>query len=149
MAKEFQPAVREAVELIWGHYDTENAHRGQELLRQAAAGGDADAWGLLARTYMGSEELETWETWETSGLKADEVEVNECLKWSLMGGSALGVLCTIEHRGLYPSEMAEILSQWGSVEDALEAAKEYAVEPMGAHLLGLCYNQRCHLRFPG
>ena len=56
--------------------------------------------------YMGSEELETWETWETSGLKADEVEVNECLKWSLMGGSALGVLCTIEHRGLYPSEMA-------------------------------------------
>lgn len=136
MAKEFQPAVREAIDLIWGHFDPESARRGQELLRRAAAGGEADAWGLLARTYMGSEKLETW---ETSGLEADEKKVNECLKWSLLGGSALGVLCAIEHRGLYPTEMAEILSHWGTVEAALEEAREYDREAMGAHLLGLCY----------
>ena len=69
MAKEFQPAVREAIDLIWGHFDPESARRGQELLRRAAAGGEADAWGLLARTYMGSEKLETW---ETSGLEAGQ-----------------------------------------------------------------------------
>ncbi len=136
MTKEFQPAVREAIDLIWGHFDPESARRGQELLRRAAAGGEADAWGLLARTYMGSEKLEVW---ETSGLEADEEMVNECLKWSLLGGSSLGVLCAIEHRGLYPSEMAEILSHWGTAEAALEEAKEYGGEAMGAHLLGLCY----------
>ena len=53
MAKRFSPAVHEAVDLLWGHYDPESAARGQESLREEAQAGDADAWGLLARTYMG------------------------------------------------------------------------------------------------
>lgn len=136
MGKHFQPEVQKAVELIWMRYDKESAEKGQELLRLAAAGGDADAWGLLARTYMGDDELAVW---EGSGLPVDEVQADEYLKWSISNGSALGVLCALEHRNLYPSELKAVLSIWGSTEKVLEVAKEYEDEPMGAHLLGRCY----------
>ena len=136
MGKHFQPEVQKAVDLIWMSYDAESAEKGQELLRQAVVSGDADAGGLLARTYMGDDELAVW---EGSGLPVDEVQADEYLKWSISKGSALGVLCAIEHRNLYPSELNDVISIWGSTEKALEVAKEYEAEPMGAHLLGLCY----------
>ena len=116
MAKKFQPAVREAIDLIWQHYDAESAKRGQKMLRQAAAAGDADAWGLLSRTYLGADDLAVW---ETSRLPVDLDEADECVRWSILGGSAVGVLCAIERRGLYPSERAAILEHWGSGKSVL------------------------------
>ena len=136
MGTHFQPEVQKAVELIWMRYDEASAKKGQDLLRQAVVSGDADAGGLLARTYMGDDGLAVW---EGSGLPVDEVQADEYLKWSISKGSALGVLCALEHRNLYPSELKAVLSIWGSTEKALEAAKEYEDEPMGAHLLGMCY----------
>lgn len=136
MGKTFQPEVQKAIELVWMKYDEESSAAGQALLRKAACAGDADAWALLARTYMGAEDLAVW---EDSGLPVDEDEADECLKWSLLGGSPLGVICAIEHRSLFPWERAELLSRWGSPQKVLEAAEAYADEPMGAHLLGMCY----------
>ena len=139
MAKTFQPAVREAIDLIWQHYDAESAKRGQKMLRRAAAAGDADAWGLLSRTYLGAANLAVW---ETSRLPEDLDEADECVRWSILGGSAVGVLCAIERRGLYPSERAAILEHWGSGKAVLEEAATYAEEggeAIAAELLGNCY----------
>ncbi|SFT41600.1 hypothetical protein SAMN02910356_00542 [Selenomonas sp. GACV-9] len=136
MAKVFQPSVNEAINLIWRQYDPVSAQKGQERLYQAAVAGDADAWGLLARSYMGAEDGAVW---ETSGLAADEAKANECLQGSIRGGSGLGVLCAIAHRGLYPSELELVRSRWETMEDVLEAAQEYADEAMGAYLFGICY----------
>lgn len=138
MAKEFQPIVHEAINLIWMQYDSASAQRGQERLYQAAVAGDADAWGLLARSYMGAEDGAVW---ETSGLSVDEAKVDECIKESLMGDSAIGVLCAIAHRGLYPSELDLVRSKWGTMEKVLAAAQEYADEAMGAYLFGIGYIQ--------
>ena len=136
MGKRFQPEVQKAVELIWMKCNVADAKKGQDMLREAVVSGDADAGGLLARTYMGDDELAVW---EDSGLPVDEVQADAYLQWSISKGSALGVLCALEHRNLYPSELKEVLSIWGSMEKVLEAAKEYEDEPMGAHLLGMCY----------
>lgn len=83
MGERFTPAVHEAVELIWGHADADSARRGQDMLQQAAEAGDADAWGLLARTYMGQGAV-----WENSGLPQvnDEETVHAYILKSIAGG---------------------------------------------------------------
>ena len=137
IVKKFQPLVREAIDLIWQHYDAESAKRGQKMLQQAAAAGDADAWALLARTYMG-----IGESWENSGfpIAEDTDEVHRCLQKSIEGGSAAGVLCAIEHRGLTPVEHAAMLAHWETPAAVLEEIRAYAAaEPMVAYLLGAAY----------
>lgn len=139
MAKRFSPAVHEAVDLLWGHYNPESAARGQEILREEAQAGDADAWGLLARTYMGQSAV-----WETSGIDPvwDKEKMEACLQQSLKGGSAAGALSAFEYRGFLPSEYSLVLSHWGSAEALIQEAKEYAGEggePLMAFFLGACY----------
>lgn len=139
MGKRFTPAVHEAVELIWGHADADSARRGQDMLQQAAEAGDADAWGLLARTYMGQGAV-----WENSGLPQvnDEETVHAYILKSIAGGSAAGAVCAVAQRWFYPTEQEALLAHWESVEAAWEEAKAYTGkdgEPMMSFLVGAAY----------
>ncbi|BAL81804.1 hypothetical protein SELR_00960 [Selenomonas ruminantium subsp. lactilytica TAM6421] len=139
MGKQFTPAVHEAVELIWCHADAESARRGQAMLQQAAEAGDADAWGLLARTYMGQEAV-----WENSGLPQikDGEKVHAYILKSIAGGSAAGVVCAVAQRWFYPTEQEALLAHWESSEAAWEDAKAYTGkegEPMMSFLVGAAY----------
>lgn len=140
MAKRFQPQVHEAVELIWNQYDKECGLKGQAMLREAAEGGDMDAWAILARTYMGVTAVG-----EMNGLGfvADDEKVHECLLKSIKGGSAIGVLCAIADKGLHPTEHEAMLEKWESPEKVIEAMQEYTGkggEPLASYLLGIAYD---------
>lgn len=95
--------VKEAIELIWKAFDKEKASKGYRLLRQAAEGGDADAYCFLGRCHLGEEFV-----WDGAGFHVDEALASVYLKESVRRGSSHGVLCALRTQDLTPSVAREM-----------------------------------------
>lgn len=130
----FSGGVEEGFRLVWLQYGREGMLHGKRLLEEAASLGDADAYCLLARTYLGGEFV-----WRHSGLETDASQGARLLKEGIRRGSACGVLTALRSGDLTPATwknmpFRELKEAWEAVLERAEAG-----HPFGQLLIGDAY----------
>lgn len=87
MGRFFDDVVEQAVEDIYYCYDKKKAAAAMEALKRAAGAGNADAAYVLSRCYCGPEY-----SWEYHPFLEDNSKVEYWIRYSILNGSAMGVL---------------------------------------------------------
>ena len=97
MSKCFDERVEYAVEQLWVRRDRTQGEKAKQLLEQAAAEGNADAYYFLGRCYLGDCFIEPF-----FGFEENEYKGNDCFRKSIELGSAVGMFASMRLAGFIP-----------------------------------------------
>lgn len=133
MGRFFSDPVEQALKYIYYDLCAGRGQEGFQLLQQAAQEGDADACCLLARCLYGPQY-----TWPGHGFPVDDEAGDELMRYSVLGGSAIGVLLSLRS-GVMDQQLARAMPL--TFQEAFERVLDKAEhgEPFCQMLIGNVY----------
>ncbi len=121
MSKCFDERVEYAVEQLWVRRDRTQGEKAKQLLEQAAAEGNADAYYFLGRCYLGDCFIEPF-----FGFEENEYKGNDCFRKSIELGSAVGMFASMRLAGFIPPGGTFVHPPYHSLREIWDVVESYA-----------------------
>lgn len=121
MGKCFDERVEYAVDQLWVRRDKTQGAKAKQLLEQAAAAGNADAYYFLGRCYLGDCFIDP-----CFGFEEDEDKGSDYFRKSIELGSAVGMFASMRLAGFTPPDGTFVHPPYQSLKEIWDVVESYA-----------------------